>query len=87
MKLTQLPNPEDIFALIRRYDRTALIYRTKFEAQCELADAYGKRGDLPRADDCVILAAGFGLKSEDFEEVARDLAGLLGITRPVREAP
>jgi len=27
------------------------------------------------------------LKSEDFEEVARDLAGLLGITRPVREAP
>ena len=87
MKPTQLPNPEDIFALIRRYDRTALIYRTKFEAQVELADAYQKRDDLPRADKCVVLAAGFGLKSDDFEEVARDLAGLLGITRPVREAP
>ncbi len=87
MKPTLLPNPEDIFALIRRYDRTALIYRTKFEAQVELADAYRKRGDLPRADDCVMLAVGFGLKSEDFEEVARDLAGLLGITRPEKEAP
>ena len=86
MKPTRIPDPmDDIFGLIHRYDRTARLYWTKFEAQIELADAYTKRGDHRLAEQHTGLSVAYAAQSLAYETVACDIAALFGITRTVRE--